>query len=49
MGLNGKEERGNKDFKKRGEQARSRDGCLKKGRGGWNHLTNYVLLGTIGA
>ena len=47
MGLNGKEERGNKDFKKRGAQARSRGGCLKKG-GGWNHLTNYVLLGTIG-
>ena len=37
-GWNRKEGRGNKDFKK-GEQAGSRGGCLKKGR--WNPLTNY--------
>ena len=30
---------GNKDFKK-GGQAGSRGGCLKKG-GGWDSLTNY--------
>ena len=34
-----KEGRGNKGFKK-GAQAGSRSGCLKKG-GGWNPLTNY--------
>ena len=32
--------RGHKDFK-RGGQAGSRDGCLKKG--GWNPLMNYLL------
>ena len=37
---NRKEERGNKDFKK-GRQAGSRGGCLK--RGGWNPLTNCGL------
>ena len=30
-GWNGTEGRGHKDFKKRGEQAGSRFGCLKKG------------------
>ena len=39
MGWNRKEGRGNKDFKK-GEQAGSRGGSLKKGAG-WNPLTNY--------
>ena len=37
-GWNKKEGRGNKDFKK-GRQAGSRGGCLKKG--GWNPLRNY--------
>ena len=36
---NRKDGRGNKDFKK-GEQAESRDGSLKKGAF-WNPLTNY--------
>ena len=41
-GSSRKEEWESKDFKKRG-QAGSRVGCLKKGEGGWNPLTNYVL------
>ena len=40
-GWNRKEGMENKDFKK-GGQARSRGGCIK--RGGWSPLTNYVLL-----
>ena len=32
-----------KDLKKRGEQAGSSGGCLKRG-GGWKPLTNYVVL-----
>ena len=36
---NGKEGKGHKGFKK-GGQAGSRGGCLKKG--GWNPLTNYA-------
>ena len=36
---NRKEGRGDKNFKK-GGQAGSRGGCLKRGGGGWNHLTN---------
>ena len=40
---NRKEEKGNKDFKKRG-QAGSRGGCaLKRGGGSCNPLTNYGL------
>ena len=39
-GWNRNEGRGNKDIKK-GVQAGSRGGCLKKG--GWNPLTNYAL------
>ena len=42
-GWNRKEGMKNKDFKK-GGQARSRGGCIKKGGGGWSPLTNYVLL-----
>ena len=38
MGWNRKEGRRNEDFKK-GRQAGSRGGCLKKG--GWNPLRNY--------
>ena len=38
MGWSRKEGRGNKDFKK-GRQAGSRGGCLKK-RGGWDLLKN---------
>ena len=38
-GWNRKEGRGNKDFKN-GRQAGSRSWSLKKGRGGWNPVTN---------
>ena len=42
-GWNRKEGRGNKDFKK-GGQAGTRGGCLKKGgKAGWNPLTNYYI------
>ena len=43
---NRKEGRGNKDFKKGEGQAGSRVGCLKKGGGGWNPLTNYAQPNT---
>ena len=39
-GWNGKEGRGNKDFKKEGK-AGSRCGCLKKEVVDWKPLTNY--------
>ena len=39
-GWNRKDGWGNKDFKKGGGQAESRDRYLKKGGGGWNSLPN---------
>ena len=44
-GWNRTEGKGHKDFKKEGGQAGSRGGYLKKGGGGWNHLTNYGRFG----
>ena len=44
-GCNGKEGRGNKDFK--GGGLVQRVGVLKRGGGGWNPLTNYGNNKTI--
>ena len=41
-GWNRTEGRGHKDFKK-GGASWVKGGCLKKGEGGWNPLTNYDI------